>query len=412
MLGNRELWAVSIASGIRSVGFGATWPFMALFLNKTLGIPVYVVGIIFTLGSVVSIVFSLLGGGFADMIGRKRTLLLGSAISGVLFLAMGLLLRLEAPVYAIVGVFIFTSVGGSLIFPSANALVADVTRDSERVNGYVVYRIMANLGWAIGPLSGSLIFPAGIFWIFVLITICSLAQGLIVLGLVRDRWTERRRKENLEHRPRGSFLSYDRFLLVFTAGTFMVTLVSSQFSVTLPVYADKAVGLPSSLIGYIYAINGAVVVIGQYPMTNFMKRYPEIASMILGAIAYSIGYLMVGFSTNLPELMLDMVVITLGENLVSPVMNSMVSRIAPRDKLARYLGFLGMVNSSGRAFGPSVGAFFLSIYAFDGLKVWSSIDIFGAIAIFAFLVFSRMMSARVRNENNWGGAGSDDLRAH
>ena len=34
------------------------------------------------------------------------------------------------------------------------------------------------------------------------------------------------------------------------------------------------------------------------------------------------------------------------------VMNSIVSKIAPGDKLARYLGFMGMMNSSGRAFGP------------------------------------------------------------
>lgn len=395
MLRNRELWAISIASGIRSIGFGATWPFMALFLNQTLGVPIYVVGIVFTLGSLVSIIFSIIGGGLSDnLIGRKRTLLLGSLISAILFLSMGLILRMEASVIAIVTLFIFTSVGGSLIFPSANALVADVTNESERVNGYVVYRIMANLGWAIGPLSGSIIYPHGIFWIFILITICSGIQGTIVLLTVRDRWMERRVREHVPERAKLQFLAYDRFLLVFTLGTFFVTLVSSQFSVTLPVYAGLKIGLPSNLIGYIFAVNGAVVVIGQYPITNFMKRYREMTSMTVGAIAYAVGYLLVGFSHNLPALMADMVVITIGENMVSPMMNSIVSKIAPQDKLARYLGFLGMVNSSGRALGPSVGAMFLTIYAFDGLKVWSSVDLFGLLAVLSFLIFSRMISGK------------------
>ena len=264
MLRNHELWAISIASGIRSVGFGATWPFMALFLNETLGIPIYVVGVVFTFGSVVSIAFSIIGGGLSDnIIGRKKTLLAGSAISGVLFLSMGLLLRADVSTVAIVVVFIFTSVGGSLVFPSANALVAEVTTEGERVNGYVVYRIMANLGWAIGPLSGSLIFPHGIFWIFILITICSTMQALLVLFTVRDRWLDRRKRENVASREKMSFLAYDRYLLVFTGGTFFLTLVSSQFSVTLPIYAGLKIGLESSLIGYIYAVNGAVVVLGQ-----------------------------------------------------------------------------------------------------------------------------------------------------
>ena len=408
MFSNRELWAVSIASGIRSVGFGATWPFMALFLNVELGIPVYIVGIVFTLGSLVSIVFSLLGGGLSDYIGRKKVLLTGSLISSSLYLTMAVLLGIGASAISLVAVFIFTSIGGSLIFPSANALVADVTKEDERTNGYVVYRIMANLGWAIGPLSGSLLDEHGIIWIFLLVTVCSAAQGIIVLALVKDRWKERRRLEKLDSPGKISILSYDRFLLVFTAGTFFVTLVSSQFSVTLPVYAGLKVGLLQHQLGYIYAVNGVVVVLGQYPITNLMKRFPEILSMIMGAVAYSVGYLLVGFSTTLVDLMLDMVIITLGENLVSPVMNSIVSKIAPRDKLARYLGFLGMVNSSGRAFGPSVGAFFLSVFAFQGLKVWSSIDLFGAVAIIAFLVFTRM----VKSKEGFGNVQSESLSTH
>lgn len=390
MIHNRELWAVSLASGIRSIGFGATWPFMAIFFEQQLGISVYIVGIIFTLGSLVSLVFSLLGGGLSDFIGRKKVLLTGSIISSLLYFAMAILLKSGSEAFLIAGLFVFTSIGGSLVFPSANALVADVTAEKDRTNAYVIYRIMANLGWAIGPFSGALLDEHGIFWIFILVTICSAIQGIIVLIMIQDRWKERKVRERIGSTRKISFLSYDRFLLIFSAGTFFVTLVSSQFSVTLPVYAVIHVGIPHHDLGYIYAINGVVVVLGQYPVTNLMKRFPEIVSMIMGAVAYSLGYLLVGFSSTLLDLMMVMIVITLGENLVSPVMNSIVSKIAPRDKLARYLGFLGMMNSSGRALGPSVGAFFLSIYSFEGLKVWSSIDMFGVVAIMAFLVFTRI----------------------
>lgn len=364
---------------------------MAIFLNLTLGVPVYFVGIIFTLGSLVSIFFSIVGGALADLIGRKKVLLIGSAISGALFLTVALLLKAAAPAYLIVAVFIFTSAGGSLIFPSANALVADVTAPSERTNGYVVYRIMANLGWAIGPLSGALIYDSGIFWIFTLITICSGIQAIMVLFLVKDRWKERRKKEHIRKTGRISIISFDRFLVIFTIGTFFLMMVSSQFSVTLPVYIKEKIDVLTSYIGIIYAVNGVVVVVGQYPITNLMKKYPEVVSMVLGAAAYSIGYVLVGFSTNLIDLIGDMVIITVGENLVSPVMNSIVSKIAPGDKLARYLGFMGMMNSSGRAFGPSVGTFLISLYAFDGLKIWSTLGVFGLAAIGMFVIFSRMM---------------------
>lgn len=361
---------------------------MALFFEEDLHVSIYLVGLVFTFLSVGSIIFSLVGGMFADTFGRKKTLLIGSAASFLLYLiiAAGIIARI--PVLIIMVMFILTSFGGALVFPSANALIADVTSSGDRINGYVVYRILSNLGWAIGPLTGSLIFNFGIFWIFLLVSISSLLQGLVVLFFVKERWTFRRTKEN----KTGQVLSFDRFLLVFSAGTFLVTLVSSQFSVTLPLYAGIKVGIPSDLIGYVYAVNGTVVVIGQYPISNFMKRYPEIVSMIAGALAYTAGYVLVGLSTSLLQFMGDMVVITLGENLTSPVMNSVVSRIAPRGKTARYMGFLGMVNSTGRALGPSVGAFFLAIYSYNGLRVWSTIGLFGVMSIAAFLAFSGMIT--------------------
>ena len=386
------MWVVSTASSIRSIGFAATWPFLALYFEESLAIPISVVGIIFTLFSVTSIIFSLVGGGLADFLGRKNTLLAGSAISFGLFFAISFIVQDRAYVLPIMILFILTSIGGSFVFPSASALVADVTPDSERTNGYVVYRILTNLGWAIGPLAGSLIIVYGIHWIFILVSISSVIQGVLVLFFVKD---ERRALPSGTMKAKFSILSYDRYLIVFSIGTFFLTMVSSQFSVTLPLYSGIFLHIPSSQIGYIYAVNGIIVVIGQYPITNLLRRFQDMVPMILGTIFYSLGYLSVAFSRNLAGLMLSMAIITVGENMTSPIMNSVVSRIAPSDRVARYMGFLGMVNSTGRALGPSAGAFLISAFLFDGTLVWVFVDIFGALAIITFVIFSIYVRQRV-----------------
>lgn len=386
------MWVVSTASSIRSIGFAATWPFLALYFEESLGIPISVVGIIFTLFSVTSIVFSLVGGGLADFLGRKNTLLAGSAISFALFFAISFIVQDRADVLPIMILFILTSIGGSFVFPSASALVADVTPDSERTNGYVVYRILTNLGWAIGPLAGSLIIVYGIHWIFILVSICSVIQGVLVLFFVKDA---RKTLPSGTKKAKFSILSYDRYLIVFSIGTFFLTMVSSQFSVTLPLYSGIFLHIPSSQIGYIYAVNGIIVVIGQYPITNLLRRFQDMVPMILGTVFYSLGYLSVAFSRNLLGLMLSMAIITVGENMTSPIMNSVVSRIAPSDRVARYMGFLGMVNSTGRALGPSAGAFLISAFLFDGTLVWVFVDIFGALAIITFVIFSVYVRQRV-----------------
>ena len=100
---------------------------MALFFQLDLHIHVYEVGIIFTLLSVGSIIFSLVGGALADSLGRKKTLLLGSGAGSALYFAIAIGILIRLPIPAIIAMFILTSFGGALVFPSAGALIADVT---------------------------------------------------------------------------------------------------------------------------------------------------------------------------------------------------------------------------------------------------------------------------------------------
>jgi len=377
---------------------------MALYFEESLGIPISVVGIIFTLLSVGSIFFSLVGGGLADYIGRRNTLILGAGISFLLFSSLSFIIQDRSLVVPVVILFILTSIGGAFVFPSASALVSDVTDEKERVNGFVVYRILSNLGWAVGPLTGSLIIVYGIHWIFILVSACSIMQGIIVAIFIRGRNRPAGSQITKEKRKFG-LMAFDRLLLLFSFGTFFLTMVASQFSVTLPLYAGIFMNIPSSSIGYIYAVNGALVVIGQYPITNALKRFSDMVPMVLGTVFYSLGYLSVAFAGNLYGLMVSMAIITVGENMTSPVMNSVVSKIAPEDKVARFMGFLGMVNSTGRALGPSIGAFLISAFLKDGVFVWLTVDVFGAMAVMIFLIFSGYSSRHGKQNQKGGSAG-------
>lgn len=368
---------------------------MAIYFTQIMKIPTIEVGVIFTLLSGTSVVFSLVGGALADYFGRRKTLLIGSLGGFFIYLLISALISTGKPDIFIISAFVLSSFSGSLVFPSASALVSDVTPDESRFQAYSIYRIMANVGWAIGPLIGSYIYDTGVEYVFLFVAIASIIQFAIVIGLVSEsaiphRWTENRKGTKF------NLLSFDKYLILFGMGTFLITIVASQFSVTLPTYSVIHVGIRTSQLGYIYALNGVVVVIGQYPMTLIMRRFSDITTMSLGSVLYSIGYLVVGFAGTLYMLMLAMVVITAGENLTSPGINTIVSKIAPADKTARYMGFIGMLNSTGRALGPSIGTFMLSIYAYDGPSTWGSIASFGIAAFFILTAFNRIPYVRRR----------------
>ena len=382
MLGNRQLWAVSTASCIRSVGFGASWPFMAIFFNINLKISIFYVGVIFTILSVFSSIFSLLGGHLSDRIGRRNTLLAGSVIGLSIYATLSILVFTHANEFIIIGFFISSSISGAFVFPAASALVSDVTSESERNTAYSLYRIMSNVGWAIGPLTGGFLSAINIGYIFTLVAITSLIQLTVVALFLHP--------VGLSAPKRGSAvrIGLDWKLILFAAGTFFITLVSSQFSVTLPVYSTKVVGILESNIGYIYAVNGLVVVLGQYPMSWITRKISIVHVMAIGSAFYSFGYFLVAFSHSLYGLMFDMLFITVGENLTSPGMNTVVSQIAPEGKTGRYMGFLSMANSAGRAIGPSIGSFFMFFYVYNGLKIWSTIGSLGFVSIALLLIFN------------------------
>lgn len=382
---NRSFWVAGLASMIRSFGIGSTWPFLAIFFEVNLGVPILYVGAIFTAIAAVSMAFSLVGGTLGDLLGRKKTILIGSAIGFLTYFTVYLMVDSNVMALYIAIIFIISSISGSLTFPATSAIVADVTTVENRREGYSIYRILTNLGWAIGPVLGSFLYSSGVGNIFLFSAITLLLQLLIVLLFLNHT----HKAEDPNTKEKRQYISFDRFLIIFSIGTFFMTVVSSQFSVTFPSYAVLRGNVLPYEIGYIYAVNGVVVVLGQFPTTRITRKISDLFSMELGMIFYSVGYLLSAFSSSLTAFIADMVIITIGENLSSPGISSIVSKIAPKEKVARYNGFNSMINNVGRALGPSIGTFFMFIFNYNGLQLWASLDLFGVFSIILFSFFGR-----------------------
>ncbi len=378
---NKQVIIVSLSSMMRSIGMGASWPFMAIFLSLYIHLAIYIVGLVFTLLSLMSMFFSILGGYLADLKGRKFTLFLGSISSIFIYLSIAATFIYKLYPLTII-LFIFSSFSGSLIYPSATALIADVTSIDKREGGYSIYRILSNIGWAIGPLMGSLIYSHGIIYIFYALAIAGVFETIIVM-FVKEHNIIKTGKGN-----KNPFFVYDKLLFIFSIATFFIILLSSQFSVSLPLYSELVIRINISDLGYIYAINGLVVVLGQYPLIKIFSKFGDINTFIAGALFYALGYFIIAFSYNLYGLMFDMVIITVGENLTTPTINTVISKMAPAGKTGRYMGFNSMFNSIGRAFGPSIGTYIMYTFRYNGLITWSLIAIFGIFSVFVILIFS------------------------
>ncbi|MEM3851642.1 MAG: MFS transporter [Methanomassiliicoccales archaeon] len=385
MLDNKQLWAISTVMALRSCGMGAIWPYMAIFLDLQLHVQASEVGESFAGLAIGSAVFQIIGGHLADNLGRRSAMLTAGIAGAFIYLTMFLLLYFHAGPLPIIILFLLTSASGGIIAPAATAIVADVTKLHMRESGYAIYRVLTNIGWAAGSLTASFLYIHGMIFIILMAFVLVFLQLLLVLFSVKETSPG---KED----TRGGLLArfaqlavFDVPLLFFSFSTLLITIMISQFSVTLSLFSAVKIGISVQDIGFIYALNGLIVILGQLPAIRIVERINDLNGLTIGTILYAAGYFFVGFSKTLPQLLADMVVITMGENFTTPTISTIVSKLAPSTKLGRFMAFNGMSNSVGRALGPALGSVLLFVFA-QNYQLWLALDGFG-IAGLLFLLF-------------------------
>ncbi len=115
---------------------------------------------------------------------------------------------------------------------------------------------------------------------------------------------------------------------------------------TLTLFLSSQYGISNLMIGAIYASNGVAVAVLQLPMNRLLRRIDEVLRIGLGSVIYGVAFFLYSVSGNIFFLIGNTVFLTLGgENTISPVMNSLVSRMAPPERRGgAYFGTLQFFN--------------------------------------------------------------------
>jgi MFS family permease len=151
--------------------------------------------------------------------------------------------------------------------------------------------------------------------------------------------------------------------------------------------------LSYSEIGYLFALNGLMVVFLQFPMARLIGQYRLSYVLAVGALMYAFGYLILGLNSSWPVLVLSMVITTLGENTISPSSTNMVAKMSPEDQRGRYMGAYGIFNSFGWSIGPTVGTALYAVFYSDPLMLWSSIALIATISAVGFVYLGRLTNS-------------------
>lgn len=329
-----------------------------------------------------------------DRVGR-RTILVYSQIPAVLFYLL-IFYTISVPNFFIllVASWYGTIVINSIQYPAVQAAVADVTSISERLSGYTVMRIMANLGIAIGPLIGAYLAYFGLQYIFLVSAAVTVVEILMLYALFRETYVPGDH-HSLKKGDLGRAYRQDRFFIFFIVIGIVLGLFMRQRGSSFTVYTIVIENLPYAFLGYVWALNGALVVILQFPFLRLMTRFGNpMMWRGVGTLFYAISFFILTASPVFLILVVFMTISTFGEDLLSPTTQSIITTMAPENMRGSYIGVYNLYTSLGGFAGAVIGLYLLFVLQNAVSNYWLYIGL-GTMAVALFYVLlSNMFSRR------------------
>ncbi|MGZ6340064.1 MAG: MFS transporter [Candidatus Limnocylindrales bacterium] len=381
---------------VASFGFSLFFPFLTIYLVQTLGASAAEAGLVIAAYSLCSIVSGIVGGWLADRIGRRPVLIGSVACSAVLVSSMAFV----SQAWQIGVVMLLLGCIDPAFVPAARAAVADTVEEERRPRAFGLLAVANAVGWIAGPVIGAGLSTLGYPLLF---AVSGLLIGAYVV--IAGRWLPETRPARsgttavpvtdgpiARAGPSNEAIDPAR-LRVFIA--FLPLLGLSQalgflWVTTLPIYAAGALGLPIPLWGLLFGLNGLLIVVFQMRVSRAFEGRSKPRLIALSLVLYMAGLGLVAFLSSVVAvagLATTIVLVTLGELILMPIVPAFVSDLAPAHRRGAFQGLALAASGLGSGLGPPIAGYILDTGRATGLWLGCA-AILGLVAL-AFLGLAR-----------------------
>jgi MFS family permease len=380
---DRRLWILALGWIASAIGFSLVFPFLAIYFHSELGISMTKIGLFLTVSACIRAIFQAFGGELSDRFGRYYQMVGAQFARTIFFTFLAYAVYSGWSFYGIAALVIVNSVFGALFQPAANAAVADIVTPEQRTEAYSITRVAGNLGWAIGPAVGGFLAAKSYDIMFLFAGGMTLISSSIIAIFLRGIKNQTRSRESFKLTD---IFSYSANRLIFKHALLMLLLylVVSQLITPLSLYTVDFIGITKKQLGLLFALNGLMVVLLQIPTTRLLRPIRLTVQLAIGSLIYAIGYFFVGLISTYVLFIVAIIIITTGENFISPPALSITANLAPPGRTGRYMGIYGFAVTIGWSFGPAVGGALLDIAKPHFVYTWSTISLFAVMAAIGF----------------------------
>lgn len=383
---SRETWLLSLIMLINRSGTMVV-PFMTLYLTSPeMGFSVSQAGVVFGLFGAGAFIGAWLGGKFTDKIGFYPVQLVSLSVGGILFILLG-----QMHTYPLICLFTFLlSFANEAVRPANSTAIAFYSKEENRTRSYALNRLAINLGWAVGSTMGGFLAHINYELLFWVDGATNIVAVLLLWFLLRPvRYTAPVKQKTVEEKRIPAYR--DRTFMRFVVITMFFASCFFQLFNNLPLFFEKELHLTTPFIGVLMATNGIIIALVEMVLIYKLEgRRQHIFYIRTGVTLVGLSFLLITLPGNGAILASCMIVlVTLGEILSMPFMNSYwIGRSLPANR-GQYAAIYTMAWSAAQTFGPMGGAFLADNAGFRVL--WWSI---GGMCLLEALAFRQLGKKR------------------
>jgi predicted MFS family arabinose efflux permease len=371
---SRQTWWLSITLLVNRSGTMVV-PFLTLYLTEFHKYSIARAGLVMGLFGAGAIAGGFVGGRLTDKYGFYPVQLITLTGGGVLFILLGLMKTYTS---ICIVTFLLSLVNES--FRPANATaVAYYSSPENRTRSYSLNRMAINLGWAVGGGLGGLLASFNyhlLFWVDGITNICAAAVLWRFMSRPGSRTTTH--KEVSEAVVNSAYR--DKLYLLFILFTTIFAMCFFQIFTNLPVFYKQELQFSEAFIGFLMALNGIIITFIEMVLVYRLEgRRSNLSYIFIGVLLCALSFLMYNILPGGYWLAISaMVVITFGEILSMPFMNSFwISRSTTVNR-GQYAGLYTIAWATAQVLGPVLGSQIAQHYNFHTLW-W----IMGSLCFFA-----------------------------
>lgn len=334
-------------------------------------------------GTAILYFLPLITGPIADRYGYRKMLL----VSFIIYMAAFIMFPLFDSFYEVFAVYIFLALGAALFKPIISATIAKTTNKDTASIGFGLFYMMVNLGAFIGPLVTLILKKDSYDYVFYA---SAMVIALNFIFLLFYKEPEREKSDLSLFASLGKVFNNifiairDIKLVVFLVLVAGFWTMYNQLFMTLPVFIEQWVDTSSiydffaSMGGFgnffieNYSRNGVMdaefivnfdalfIIIFQISISTLVMKRKTLSTMMCGFIVCSVGMALTLMTDSVIFTILAIFIFAVGEMASSPKITEYIGSIAPKDKVALYMGcsflpvFLGFIGAgyiSGNVYG-------------------------------------------------------------